>query len=100
MGRHSGPPAPQPDPARDAVPDTPPAAGTRPEHRRLDRLVLAGAAAMGTGVVMAWAGANLATAALGATGSALVVLVAARVAASVPGRPHNPGTTDPPHDAP
>jgi len=49
---------------------------------------------------MAWAGANLATAALGATGSALVVLVAARVAASVPGRADNPGTTDPPHDAP
>ncbi|MBC7551941.1 MAG: hypothetical protein H7269_13825 [Cellulomonas sp.] len=62
--------------------------------------MLAGAAAAGTGAVMAWAGANLAAAALGAAGSAAVVLVAARVASSVPGRPDNPGTTGPPHDAP
>ncbi|MGV8967260.1 MAG: hypothetical protein ACOH2F_13390 [Cellulomonas sp.] len=70
----------------------------------MDRIVLALAAAVGTGAVMAWSGASTGAALLGAIGSAAVVLIAAWLAGTVPGPrdrgPENRGTTDPPEREP
>ena len=114
MGRHSaGPapeslPSPEPGPADGAPPEVAQPELAQPEvaqpelaqpevaspevpspevaqHRFLDRLALAAAAAAGTGAVMAWAGAQPTTYLLGAGGTVVAVLVAAQVAGSVPG---------------
>ena len=50
--------------------------------------MLAGAATLTTGGVLTWAGAHPWTAGAGAVGAGVVVLVAAWVATTVPGRPH------------
>lgn len=86
MGRHSG----APDPAREPPRAEPPGDATRrPRHHLLDRLALAAAAAGGTGAVMAWAGAAPGAYLLGAAATGIVVLVAARVAGSVPAPPRS-----------
>lgn len=84
MGRHSGPPDPPPQPAGARASRDP---AEQPPRHLLERLALAVAAAVGTGAVMAWAGADPIAALLGAIGSGVVVLVAAWVAGSLPGRP-------------
>lgn len=82
MGRHSGNPEPPPEP-----PPVPPGREPGPQHHPLDRVVLAAAAAVGTGAVMAWAGASTTAALLGAIGSAAVVVLAAWLARTTPGPP-------------
>ena len=97
MGRHSGAPAANPEPAPRPraqsdprpVPEPRPAAGpAHPAHRLIERLALAAGAAVATGAVMAWAGAQPPAPLLGAAGCAVVVLVASWMANSMPANPH------------
>lgn len=99
MGRHSGAPAaiPEPDPRPgaqpaprpSAQPAPRPAAGpAHPGHHPIERVALAAGAAVATGAVMAWAGAQPLATLLGAAGCAVVVLVASWMANSLPANPH------------
>ncbi|WP_155859541.1 hypothetical protein [Cellulomonas sp. KRMCY2] len=88
---HLDPPAAAPAPAAAAGPTGgPPAAPTPPSGWR-ERAVLAGAATITTGAVMAWAGAQLWATGAGALGAGAVVLIASWVAATVPGLHHPAG---------
>ena len=85
MGRHAAPP-PEPDDQPEPQPQP------QPETARgwWDHAILAVVAALAVGGVMAWVGVGWRAAALGALGTAVVVLAAGWTAARLP---HGPGSS-------
>lgn len=87
MGRHAAPP---PEPAPEPAPEP-----VRPPRSRrvpaVEHLVLAGVAALASTGALAWTGSPTWVAAVGGLVTAVVVLLAARVAGTVPtDRPDDP----------